>query len=62
MDMSNQMNRKFAGRVLSVNEVEQVSGGVLVEVIVGAAIAAGVALFKEGCELGKQMAERDNAR
>ncbi len=60
--MSNQMNRKFAGRVLSVNEVEQVSGGVLVEVVVGAVIAAGVALFVEGCELGKQMAERDNAR
>jgi hypothetical protein len=56
------MNGKFAGRVLSVNEIEQVSGGVLVEVVVGAVIAAGVALFVEGCELGKQMAERDNAR
>lgn len=60
--MSKKSNREFSGRALSVNEVEQVSGGVMVEIIVGAAIAAGVALFKEGCELGKQMAERDNAR
>lgn len=60
--MSKKQNMEFSGRALSMNEVEQVSGGVLMEVIVGAAIAAGVALFKEGCELGKQMAERDNAR
>lgn len=60
--MSKKLDREFAGRALSVSEVEQVSGGVLVEVIVGAAIAAGVALFTEGCELGKQMAQRDNAR
>jgi len=60
--MSKKQNMEFSGRALSMNEVEQVSGGVLMEVIVGAAIAAGVALFTEGCELGKQMAERDNAR
>lgn len=60
--MSKKLNKEFSERVLSTGEVEQISGGVMLEVIVGAAIAAGVALFKEGCELGRQMAERDNAR
>lgn len=60
--MLNESNGKVPGLALSMDEVEQVSGGVLMEVVVGAVIAAGVALFVEGCELGKQMAERDNAR
>lgn len=62
--MHKQMNAVVVGRELNIAEIEEVSGGILLAVV-GAAVAVGtlaVALFHEGCELGAQMAARDNAR
>jgi lactobin A/cerein 7B family class IIb bacteriocin len=47
-------------RELTVNEMEQVDGGV-VEVVLAVVAAVG-AVFAFGYSVGKDMAERDNAR
>lgn len=61
--MNKTMNTRFSGRELNAAEVEAVSGGII-PAIVGAAVAVGtlvLAVFHDGCELGAQMAARDNA-
>jgi hypothetical protein len=58
------MNPAGSMRELTIEEAEAASGGVVLAVV-GAVIAAGtlaVAIFSLGCDLGKQMAERDNAQ
>jgi hypothetical protein len=63
MSTSIAMNQIGSIRELTLEEAESASGGVIA--VIGAVIAAGtlaLGIFSLGCELGKQMAERDNAQ
>ena len=64
MSASIAMNQTGSMRELTINEAESASGGVVLAVV-GAVIAAGtlaLGIFSLGCDLGKQMAERDNVQ